>query len=103
MRAAESLHRSMWGNKINSKLEAITDPDDEGVRWKYMPKKYITSLQLKSLGYPESHAFLIRPEYETLLTSFSIATAIARQCGGVVVSGQPGIGAFLLSLIIDAR
>lgn len=97
IRAAESLHESMWGKDINDMLEEITDP--EGVIWKYMPKKHVDSLGLHKLGYPESHALLIRPQYNTAFESFDYHSAIEQQCSGVIVTGQPGIGRFLL--IID--
>lgn len=97
IRAAENLHESMWGKDINGILEEITDP--EGVTWKYIPKKHIDSLELGKLGYPASHALLVRPEYNTALESFDYCSAIERQSSGVIVTGQPGIGRLLL--IID--
>jgi hypothetical protein len=88
--AAENLHERMWGKDINSILEEITD--FEGVTWKYVPKKHIDSLELDELGYPEKHGLLVRPEYNTALESFGYGAAIERQCSGVVVTGQQGIG-----------
>jgi hypothetical protein len=99
MSAAENLHERMWGQNINGILEEITDP--EGVTWEYVPKRQIDTLELNELGCPQINALLVRPEYKNALESFDYDAAIERQCGGVVVTGQPGVGKLLL--IIGAR
>ncbi|KAH8989830.1 hypothetical protein EDB92DRAFT_2088985 [Lactarius akahatsu] len=64
----------------------------DGTTWKYVPKTHIDSLQ--ELGYTESCGLLLRPEYDIALRTIckDQKTAKACQCGGVVVTGQPGIG-----------
>ncbi|KAH8982890.1 hypothetical protein EDB92DRAFT_1952036 [Lactarius akahatsu] len=67
--------------------------DDEGIVWKYVPKKHIDSLEMKELGYPEGRGLLFRPEYDIALESLDEDQNSAEgRCGGIVVTGQLGIG-----------
>ncbi|KAH9024592.1 hypothetical protein EDB84DRAFT_1506460, partial [Lactarius hengduanensis] len=90
MQIAEQLYTTLWGKHLNVILEEISD--DDGTTWKYVPKTHIDSLQ--TLGYTESCGLLLRPEYDITFRALcqDSETAKARQCGGVVVTGQPGIG-----------
>ncbi|KAH9072364.1 hypothetical protein EDB83DRAFT_2289207 [Lactarius deliciosus] len=90
VRVAERLYETLWGEDLNVILEEISGVD--GTTWKYVPKTHIGSLQ--KLGYTESCGLLLRPEYDIAFRTIceDHKTAKARQCGGVVVTGQPGIG-----------
>ncbi|KAH8986501.1 hypothetical protein EDB83DRAFT_2683759 [Lactarius deliciosus] len=91
MRAAESLYDKLWRNDLSVILEKISD---NGNTWTYVPKKHIDSLQMRKLGYPHKHGLLVRPEYDVAWGSldYGAATANANDQGGVVITGQPGIG-----------
>ncbi|KAH9180197.1 hypothetical protein EDB89DRAFT_1900160 [Lactarius sanguifluus] len=67
MRAAEKLHEKLWGVDYNVILEEISD--GQGTTWKY---------------FGES----TKPPGRASITTI----AKAHKCGGVVVTGQPGIG-----------
>ncbi|KAH9172974.1 hypothetical protein EDB89DRAFT_1905677 [Lactarius sanguifluus] len=90
VQVAEQLYRTLWGEDLNVILEEMSGVDR--TTWKYVPKTHIDSLQ--KLGYTESCGLLLRPEYDIALRTIckDQKTAKARQCGGVVVTGQPGIG-----------
>jgi hypothetical protein len=98
VQAAEKLKKALWGKNLEDVLDKTLH---EGTTWKYMSKQTIASLELRKLGYSESDGFLIRPEYDATLGSKSLnrEDAIGRQCHGVVVFGQPGIGALFLLII----
>jgi hypothetical protein len=75
----------MWGKDLEKMLLDV--PDCEGL--KYLPKAQLDHLQIGFLGYPEQ-VLLIREEYifaMNHLTSKSLCEG-----GGMVVTGQPGIG-----------
>ncbi len=99
MRAAETLYNKLWGKDLNVILEEISD---NGTIWKYVPERHIRSLGMKVLGYPERCGLLVRPEYDVAfgMLNEDHKTAMEENCGGVVVTGQPGIGR-LSSLIIE--
>ncbi|KAH9035823.1 hypothetical protein EDB84DRAFT_1210475 [Lactarius hengduanensis] len=92
VRAAEKLYKTLWGKELKAILEEISD--DEGTVWKYVPKKHIDSLEMRELGYPEGRGLLFRPEYDIALESLDGEqnSAEDRCCGGIVVTGQLGIG-----------
>lgn len=96
MLAAEGLYEQLWGKDLNIILREISV---EGTTWKYVPKENIDHLQMRKLGYREE-SLLIRPEYETALAMFGYESAKDRNCGGVVVTGQPGIGMPVFLLLI---
>ncbi|KAH9003512.1 hypothetical protein EDB86DRAFT_3241318 [Lactarius hatsudake] len=89
MQAAERLYDKLWGTDLSVILEEISD---KGNTWKYVPKKHIDSLNMADLGYPEGHGLLVRQEYEVAWGDFDFDTARCKDQGGVVVTGQPGIG-----------
>lgn len=99
MRAAEKLKNSLWGINLNTVLETISV---EGDTWKYVPKEWMRTVELLWLGLDERGGFLIRPEDVDALEKdvFRSEVALELGCGGIIVTGQPGIGA-LSSLIID--
>ena len=99
MRAAETLYNKLWGKDLNVILEEISD---NGTTWKYVPETHIGSLGMMVLGYPERCGLLVRPEYGAAfgMLKEDHKTAKEEDCGGVVVTGQLGIGK-LSSLIIE--
>jgi len=98
MRVAEKLHETLWGKEFKVLLEEVSD--DEGTTWKYVPRKYIDSLEMSALGYPEG-ALLVRAQYDAALKKFDPKAASKRGCG-VVIKGQSGTGksCFLYYLLI---
>ncbi|KAH9026490.1 hypothetical protein EDB85DRAFT_1979187 [Lactarius pseudohatsudake] len=90
VQAAEQLYKTLWGKDLKVILEEISG--DDGTTWKYVPETHIDSLVL--LGYTEPSGLLVRPEFDIALRMLNEdhGTAKKRKCGGVVVTGQPGIG-----------
>ncbi len=68
-------------------------PDCEGL--KYLPGSQVDSLRLRSLGY-KTEALLVRNE--SIFALDHLNSGSLAKCGGVVVTGHPGIG-MNLSLI----
>jgi hypothetical protein len=99
VQAAERLYEHLWGEELKVIVEHISD--NEGTTWKYVPEKHLASLQMRMLGYGEGGGLLVRPEYDVAIHEFHHDTVLHRRCGGVVVTGQPGIGT--LSLLADYR
>jgi hypothetical protein len=69
--------------------------------WRYVPGEQIKFLGLDKINYRECGGLLIRAEYEAAL-KMAISNrqkAIEAQSRGVIVMGQPGIGAFFLLII----
>jgi hypothetical protein len=101
VQAAEKLRRTLWGNKLNVILEEISVA---GSTWQYVPKKWIDFLEMWKLGCRERNGLLVRPEYDAALKmeTFDYEKAKNQNCGGVIVTGQPGIGALSL-LFIENR
>lgn len=87
VRVARKLHENVWGQDLNPNLRDV--PGESTL--KYLPNAYLDFLELKVLGYTEK-CLLIRAEYYVALGGFNPQAAISRMCGGVVVTGQPGIG-----------
>ncbi|KAH9172976.1 hypothetical protein EDB89DRAFT_1905679 [Lactarius sanguifluus] len=90
VQVAAKLYETLWGEDFNVILEEISDG---GNTWKYVPKTRIDHLKMSELGYKETRGLLVRPEYNV---TFDVLQqdhwAAAEDCGGVVVTGQPGIG-----------
>ncbi|KAH9039031.1 hypothetical protein EDB84DRAFT_1397173 [Lactarius hengduanensis] len=89
MRVAERLYDKLWGKDLSVIVEEISD---NGNTWKYVPKKHMDSLEITTLGYPDEHGLLVRPEYEVARRDFDYDTARQKGRRGIVVTGQPGIG-----------
>lgn len=98
MQAARKLHEVSWGKDLNCELQDISE--DEGNALKYLPKKYLDTLEISWLGYSEV-GLLIRAEYDTAWKELSLRAqaAIKLKCSGMVVAGQPGIGTLSLPII----
>ncbi|KAH9177660.1 hypothetical protein EDB89DRAFT_2064625 [Lactarius sanguifluus] len=89
VRVAEKLYETLWGEDLNVILEEISDG---GNTWKYVPKTRIDHLKMRELGYKETRGLLVRPEYNVTFDVLQQDHSIAEDCGGVIVTGQPGIG-----------
>ncbi|KAH9010689.1 hypothetical protein EDB84DRAFT_1570276 [Lactarius hengduanensis] len=91
LKTAEKLYEKLWGEDLNAILEEISD--DDGT-WKYVPKTRIDDLKMSELGYNETRGLLVRPEYDVAFGMLQQAHDhwTPEDCGGVVVTGQPGIG-----------
>lgn len=91
MESAYRLYYDFWGVELDGLLEPVPEYHD----FKYLPKARIIDL-LKTFRYPEV-ALLVRKEYETAFDDFkeSFEKSSDIRGGGVVVTGQPGIGMHL--------
>jgi hypothetical protein len=91
VRAAENLKKTLWGKELALILEEISV---NGTTWKYVPKHWINSLKMRELGYREPGGLLVRSEYDVALRMeiFDREIAMKTRCGGVIVTGQAGIG-----------
>ena len=81
------MYFRFWGADLNVLLQPVPDCD-----LKYLGTDQIAPL--KSLFYPED-ILLVREEYKTLYDDIWSYRNLPR-VGGVVVSGQPGIGMHIL-------
>lgn len=81
----ERLHQVMWGRDLEVLLEMA---DCGGL--KYIPEIQVNELGLQVLGYSEK-VLLVRQEY---ISAFDHLTSMSLndRSGGVIVTGQPGIG-----------
>ena len=81
------LHQVMWGRDLDGMLLDV--PNGRGLR--YIPETQVNELELQDLGYNEK-ALLVRQEY---ISAFDQLTSMSLNdtSGGVIVTGQPGIGA----------
>ncbi|KAI0245655.1 hypothetical protein BJV78DRAFT_1287361 [Lactifluus subvellereus] len=85
LRAARKLYDTLWGKDLNVILLDV--PNGDGL--KYVPRSQVNNLELHHLEYKE-YALLIRKEY--IFAFDALETRPREKIGGVVVSGQPGIG-----------
>ncbi|KAH9048878.1 hypothetical protein EDB84DRAFT_1556546 [Lactarius hengduanensis] len=98
LEAAHILYYQVWGENIETLLQHV--PDHGEIQ--YLKKGQIDSLGLAALLYNES-ALLIRKEYKVIHDDLrSYERDPTRRGGGVVVTGQPGIGksCFLYYLLL---
>jgi hypothetical protein len=86
--AAQVLHKAMWRQDLDKKLQKVTRGSD----LKYLPPTEVNNLQLRELGC-YADAILVRKEY---LVTFKSLEDHRPNIGGVVVTGQPGIGTSFL-------
>ena len=99
MRVAAKLKKTLWGKDFKSILEEISV---NGTTWKYVPKRWTDSMEIWELGYRERAGLLVRSEYDTAYKSktFNCEISMAQNHGGVVVSGQPGIGVHPFQFVV---
>ena len=83
----EQLHRVIWGRDLGEMLLDV--PDCGGLR--HIPETQMGKLGLQDLGYSEK-VLLVRHEY---ISAFNHLTSMSSndRSGGVIVTGQRGIGA----------
>ena len=100
LQVGKCLHQLTWGRNFEEMLLDL--PDCGGLR--YIPEIQVNKLGLRHLGYGEkvlleSHEYISAFDH---LTSMSLNEAT----GGVIVTGQPGIGAnsslLMFTLLIPA-
>jgi hypothetical protein len=98
VKTAESLKRALWGKDLKTVLKCTSEAEGN---WKYVPKEQIKSLGMDKIRYREKEGLLIRAEYEAALNAvYSHRTnAIFTKSRGVIIIGQPGIGALFLPII----
>jgi hypothetical protein len=96
MRTAEGLYEKLWGGGLSLILKEVSV---EGTTWKYVPQENVDLLNMEDLGCVEERGLLFRQEYDAALAKFDYNGAMERYCGGVVVTGQPGIGGLSLLII----
>jgi hypothetical protein len=91
VRAAENLKKTLWGKELAFILEEISV---NGTTWKYVPNHWINYLGMCELGYREPGGLLVRSEYDMALgmERFDREKKMEFRCGGIVVTGQAGIG-----------
>jgi hypothetical protein len=84
-------YKFWWENGLNKLLQPVP-----GRNLKYLPKEHIHSLQLPKLLYSEP-VLLIREEYELAFTYLQSQEGEEQRIrsGGMVITGQPGIGEHL--------
>ncbi|KAI9433100.1 hypothetical protein BJY52DRAFT_842799 [Lactarius psammicola] len=101
MQAAETLYDKLWGEDLNVILKEMSD---NGTTWKYVSETDIDFQGMLMLRYREPRGLLVRPEYDVALGMLDedFKTAKDWNRGGVVVTGQPGIGksCFLYYLLL---
>ncbi|KAI9441165.1 hypothetical protein BJY52DRAFT_502931 [Lactarius psammicola] len=101
MQAAETLYDKLWGEDLNVILKEMSD---NGTTWKYVSETDIDFQGMLMLRYREPRGLLVRPEYDVALGMLDEGFKTAKDWnrGGVVVTGQPGIGksCFLYYLLL---
>jgi hypothetical protein len=86
--AAKNLYLAMWGSNLEERLLNVAGC----AGLKYLPPTEVKTLQLRALGC-DVNAILFREEYPFTLKRLQDRRP---NLGGVVVTGQPGIGTSLL-------
>lgn len=101
LEAAHLVYYKFWGdNGLDKQLQPAL-----GCNFNYLPRQLIDSLKLRSLSYKEP-VLLIREEYELAFQYLKAQEGKGQdiRSGGVVITGQPGIGTYLsLSVISFAK
>jgi hypothetical protein len=88
LEAAHLVYYELWGKDLDKLLQPVPDSNN----FKYLTKKQIDSLGLRRLGYDEV-VLLVRDEYKLAYNDLcSYNKRLKGRRGGVVVTGQPGIG-----------
>ena len=82
----EKLYRVIWGKQLQEMLLDVPDGSD----LKYMPQTWVNELGLRDLGYNEQFLLICR-EFIFAFDSLTLLSPDNTR-GGVVVTGQPGIG-----------
>ncbi|KAF8342458.1 hypothetical protein F5887DRAFT_974351 [Amanita rubescens] len=85
----QTLYGALWNKPLDSIL-LDAPASASGSVLKYISLSVLEDLGLTSMNYEED-VLLIRKEYDTALDTFK-RWSLVRKSGGVVVTGQPGIG-----------
>lgn len=92
--AAYRVYYRFWGKEIDESLRLVPDS-----KFKYLPKELIDSLLVKHLRYGED-VLLVREEYKVAYRELQLLEnpedALEPRSGGIIVTGQPGIGSYLM-------
>ncbi len=89
LEAANLVFHDFWGENKNLDIALHRVPGHDS--FQYLTEEKVNSLYLRTLGYP-GNALLIRPEYEAMYNELLSSNSESHGVGGVVVTGQPGIG-----------
>lgn len=97
-KAAHTLYHQVWGHKSDDIFEAVPGRGD----YRYLTTQKIVDLGLKALSY-KAKFLLVRKEFEIAHKELEGFNAPPNESGGVVVTGQPGIGktCFLYYLLLQ--
>jgi hypothetical protein len=85
LEAAQLVYNKFWGKNLNDILQPVPNYGD----LKYFTEEQIVDLKLMRLLYGET-VLLVREEYDVCYNALKDSNS-----GGVVVTGQPGIGMHL--------
>ena len=90
LEAAHRVYYTFWGER--GSLDRLRQPVP-GRNLRYFPKTLLDYLQIESLSYKGS-ILLVREEYELAFTKLQEEEGKGQEIrgGGMVVTGQPGIG-----------
>jgi hypothetical protein len=91
LEVAHLVYRKFWGTSLDDILQHIP-----GSNLNYLPEDLINTLGLDVLLYHDTF-LLVRKEYEATYREISRYKENPMS-GGVVITGQPGIGVHLLTL-----
>jgi hypothetical protein len=99
LKSAHLVYYKFWGETLDGILELV-GPNCGNL--KYLSQNHIGPLDLHHLLFSEE-VLLVRDEYEIVyedLCSYKAEAKVKR--GGVVVTGQPGIGMLLLPTLASS-
>jgi hypothetical protein len=91
LKSAHLVYYKFWGKHLDGILELV-GPDCGNL--KYLSQNQIGPLDLHPLLFVEE-VFLVCDEYEIVYKDLCLYKEEKDECGGVVVTGQPGIGMLL--------
>jgi hypothetical protein len=86
---AQALYDKLWGRSLDTIFEDISD--NSGQNMKYVSTERVKELQLRVMNYL-GDALLIHEEYHHALEELTSQASGKSRGGGVVVTGQLGIG-----------
>ena len=94
----QTVYTALWKKSLDSILDD-TPANDSGQVLKYVPAAAIQRLQLGHMKYIED-VLLFRKEYDTAFNTLESWWKCSQKGGGVIVTGQPGIGACYSFLLV---
>jgi hypothetical protein len=96
LEAAHLVYYKFWGKNLDEILQPVPDCGN----FKHLTNEQILSLRLNRLNYDED-VLLVRGEYEVTYRDLWSYNEGAPARGGVVVTGQPGIGMHLSLTVVS--